>query len=258
MCGDLDAARALARANVAFERTHGSPTLLIFALGDLSFVLRRTGPVEEITATLYEAYDIAVRHRLPAAAQEIAGRIAAFCLDADRPEAREWLERAILANTASPDSNTICTLLEYRARIAIIEERLSDAQSLMAGKMDLEWLKDRRGWYAASVAVIVRIMIAQQVGAAELAPYVEKLEELFRFTASLGGQDYEVASLYFGLQYLNKHIAAESYALDYVRNKRRDKLPLPNEWDSITTIIGQGGASSFDGESLALHAQFTA
>ena len=258
MCGDLDAARARARTNVAFERIHGSPKLFLYALADLSLVLTRTGPVEEITATLYEAYDIAVRHRLPTAVQEMAGRITAFCFDADRPEAREWLERAILANTASPDPHTICTLTEYRARIAIIENRLSDAQTLMAGKIDLEWLKDRRGWYAASLAIVVRIMIAQRVGVAELSPYVEELEELFKFTASLGGQDYEVASLYFGLQYLNKHIAAESYAVDYVRNKRRDKLPLPNEWDRISTITGQGCASSFHSESLASPARVTA
>lgn len=257
MCGDLDAARARARANVAFERTHGSPTLLIAALADLSFVLRRTGPVEEITATLYEAYDIAVRRRLPAAEQEMAGRIAAFCFDADRPEAREWLERAVLANTASPDPHTICTLTEYRARAAIIENRLSDAESLMAGKMDLEWLKDRRGWYAASISIVLRTMIAQHVGAAELTPFVEKLEKLFKFTAGLGGQDYEVASLCFGLQYLNKHIAAEAYAADYVRNKRRDRLPLPNEWDGISASIREGSASSFHGEIFALPAPVT-
>jgi len=77
----------------------------------------------------------------------------------------------------------------------------------------------------------------------ELTPYVEQLQQLFEFTARFGGQDYEVASLYFGLQYLNKHIAAEFYAVDYVLNRRRDKLPLPNEWDSIGASISEGRQS---------------
>lgn len=240
MCGDLDKARAQARENVAFERAHGSPTLLLFALGDLSFVLRRTGPIEEIMTTLCEAYAIAVRHKLPLAAQDMAARIAGFCLDRDQSEAAEWLERGIAINTTNPDPQILSTLSDYKARMAVDENRLSDAQSLMAGKADLEWLKDRRGWHAASVAIIVRLMISQRAGAAQLAPYVETLESLYEFTATVGGQDYEVASLYFGLRYLDKDSEAESYAIEYIENRRRDKLPLPVEWNSIRAGLGKG------------------
>jgi hypothetical protein len=251
MYGDLDAARNQAKANLAAERAQGSPTLLIFALADLSFVLRRTGPVEEISAALTEAYDIAVRHRLPAAEQEMAARLTAFYFDSDHPAAREWLERAVQANSAANEPSILCTLTEYRARAAIIEHRLSDAQSLMAGKTDMQWLQDRRGWYAASVAIVVRTMIAQHVSVGDLTPYVEALKDLFKFTARLGGQDYEVASLYFGLQYLDQRAVATAYAVDYVRQKRRDRLPLPKEWVQILAEVQSDGRLCLPNETLS-------
>lgn len=238
MCGDLDKARAQARENVAFERVHGSSTLLISALADLSFVLRRAGPIEEIMTTLCEAYELALRDRLPAAAQEMAARIAGFCLDRDQSAASEWLERGLSINMTKLDPQTLSNLSEFKARIAIDENRLSDAQTLMAGKTDSAWVKERRGWHAASVAVIVRLMIAQRAAADQLAPYVQTLEDLFEFTAGVGGQDYEVASLYFGLKYLKKDSAAGAYALEYVQSRRRDSLPLPREWNHIRASLG--------------------
>jgi hypothetical protein len=169
----------------------------------------------------------------------MAGRIAGFCLDSDQSDAAEWLEKGFTVNLANPDPQSLCNLTEFKARIAVDENRLSDAQLLMAGKTDSGWVKERRGWHAASVAIIVRLMIAQRLGVAQLTPHVEALENLFEFTAGVGGQDYEVASLYFGLKYLNKDSEAESYAVEYIQNRRRDKLPLPSEWDSIRARLGE-------------------
>jgi hypothetical protein len=251
MCGDLDKARAQAKENVAFERAHGSPRLLILALADLSYVLRRTGPIEEIMPSLCEAYELALRDRLPGAAQEMAARIAGFCLDSDQSDAGEWVERGLTVNTTNPDPQTLSNLSEYKARIAIDENRLSVAQSLMAGKTNLAWLEDRRGSHAACVAVIVRLMIAQHAGAAQLAPYVETLKNLYEFTAGVGGQDYEVASLYFGLQCLNKDSEAETYAIEYIQERRRDNLPLPREWNGIRARLGTGGRRDCSYKPLA-------
>jgi DNA-binding SARP family transcriptional activator len=222
MCGDLREALRFARERVAFERAEGTPSLLITAMVDLASVLSRAGVEEEIAGVLREGYEIALQHKLFVASRNLAGKLVAFLVNTGRPGAAEWMQRADECHGESSEVQAAISRKAYFARIALAENRLGDARRILERELDWEWLRDRRGWLAASIALLIRVQIAQGARADEIEFNVEQLRQLYVVTATLGGQDYEVAALCAGLLYLKNGAAAETYLTDYLSHKRRD------------------------------------
>jgi DNA-binding SARP family transcriptional activator len=233
MCGDLREAARLARERVAFERVEGTPLLLTNALTNLSFVLRRTGPEEELVGVLREGYEIAIRQKMIGVARIYAERIAAFLVDNGRQGVREWMERATESHGEATEVHISLSINATVARIALLENRLSDAKRILEQDFDWDWLQHRRGLLAAATALQIRVQLGERVSVSDVGPNVEKLRKLYSETAILGGQDNEVATLCAALLYMGEKENASAYLADYLSCKRRDLTDYSRE---LTTV----------------------
>jgi hypothetical protein len=237
MCGDLRRAATLAKERVSFERMEGTPFTVANALSDLGFVLRRAGPNEEIEATLREAYDFAIQHRLFAASREIAERIAAFLFETGRQGVETWMQRAVKSYGDAPSVQATFAVHGYSARIALAQNRISDAESILDHEFDWEWLRHRRGWLAAALALRIKTKIARKASVDEVKPNVEELRQLYSAIATLGCQDFEIAGLCAGLIYIGDKANADKYLVDYLCNGRRDLTPYLRELTSVCRAL---------------------
>jgi hypothetical protein len=233
MCGDLRRAVGLAKERVSAERKEGTPLMVANALSDLIFVLRRTGADEEIDATLREAYDFTIEHRLFAASRDFAERIATFLFDTGRQGVETWMQRAIRSYGDAPEVRVSFTVHACFARIALFENRISDAESILDHEFDWEWLRHRRGWLAAALALRITAKIGREASVDEVAPDVEELRQLYSAVATLGCQDFEIAGLCAGLIYMGDNANADKYLVDYLCNGRRDLTPYLKELTSV-------------------------
>jgi DNA-binding SARP family transcriptional activator len=237
MCGDLRRAVGLAKERVSAERKEGTPFNLANALSDLAFVLRRTGPDEEIDATLREGYDFTIQQRLFAASREFAERIAAFLFDAGRQGVETWMQRAVKSyGDASAVPLTFASQC-YFARIAQAQNRLSDAEWIVDHEFDWDSLRHRRGWLAAALALRIKTRIARKASVEEVSPTVEELRQLYSTVSTLGCQDFEIAGLCAGLIYIGDQANADKYLADYLCNGRRDLTPYLKELTSLCDAL---------------------
>jgi hypothetical protein len=230
MCGDLREAVRLARERVAVERVEGTPFLLIPAMTNLSLVLCRTGPAEETIRVLREAYDIAIQNKLVAASRDCACRLAAFLFDGGHRGVKEWMQRAtMVCHGEATQTHIPFTLNIYFARIALLENRVADANRILEHDCDWEWLRHRPRFLAPTLVLRIRVQIAQGASVADVGPNVEQLRHLYAHTAMLGGEDYEVAGLCAGLLYMEDKESAGAYLADYLSHKRRDLTQYSRE-----------------------------
>jgi DNA-binding SARP family transcriptional activator len=233
MCGDLLRGVSLAKERVSVERIEGNPFMLANALSDLAFVLRRTGPDTELELTLREAYDIAIQQKLFAASRDYAERIAAFLFDGERQGVETWMQRAVKSYGDAPAVQVSFSVRAYFARIALLQNRVADAESILDREFDWELLRHRRGWLAAALALRIRTKIARRASVEELGRDVEELRQLYSAVASLGCQDSEVAGMCAGLLYIGERATADKYLEDYLSNRRRDLTPYLTELTSV-------------------------
>jgi len=237
MCGDLREAVRFARERVAFERVEGQSLSFANALSDLAFVLRRTGPEEDIEATLREAYEVAIKHKLFAASRDYAERIAAFLVDGGRHGIDVWMQRATESHGDAAGVHLSFSVHVCLARIALLENRVNDAEKILERKFDWQGLRERRGWLAAATALRIRVRIARCASVAEVCLDVEELRQLYLETAILGCQDYEVAALCAGLIYTGEGLTAETHLTDYLTHKRRDLTQYSRELAEISRTL---------------------
>ena len=209
MCGDLPEAVRFAKERIALERVEGGPILLANALSDLAFVLRRAGPYDEIGPALQEAYDTAIQHKFFAAARDYAERMLAFLVDTRRGGVETWLQRANDSHGDGLSVRASFSVNAYLVRIALLENRIDEAQRILQHAFDWEWVRHRKGWLAAATALRVRVHIALRTSIADIRPTVDELRQLYAETATLGGQDYEIAALCAGLLYIGERTTAE-------------------------------------------------
>jgi hypothetical protein len=233
MCGDLRRAVSLAKERVSGERKEGTPLMVANALSDLGFVLRRTGPDEEIDATLRGAYDFAIQHRLFADSRDFAEKIAVFLLETGRQGVETWIQRAVKSYGDAPAVQATFAVHGYIARIALAQNRISEAESILDHEFDWEWLRHRRGWLAAALALRIKTKIARNVCIEDVSPTVEELRQLYSEIATLGCQDFEIAGLCAGLIYIGDQANADKYLVDYLCNGRRDLTPYLKELTSV-------------------------
>jgi len=233
MCGDLREAVRFAKDRVALERLEGSSLLLSNAMSDLAFVLRRVGPFEEMISVLREAYDTAIREKHYATARECAGRIAALVEDthlgSSQGTLEEWMELGLAASVDHWDPHNNFSLNASLARSALQKGRLKEARQILETEFDWDWLEHRGGWFAAALALRIRLLIGERSNVAEIAPDIDRLRLLFPRIAGLGAQDYEVATLCDGLIYLGEHRLAQQFFDDYTLNRRRDLTEFSQE-----------------------------
>jgi hypothetical protein len=207
--------------------------MLAHALSDLAFVLRRTGPDEEIDATLREAYDFTIQHRIFAASRDFAERVASFLLDTGREGAETWMDRAVKSYGDAQAVQVTFAVHGYFARIALAQNRISAAESILDHEFDWVWLRHRRGWLAAALALRIKTKIARQASIEEVSPIVEELRQLYSAVATLGCQDFEIAGLCVGLIYIGDQANAHKYLVDYLSNGRRDLTPYLRELTAV-------------------------
>jgi DNA-binding SARP family transcriptional activator/predicted XRE-type DNA-binding protein len=233
MCGDLRRAVGLAKERVSAERREGTPLMVANAFSDLTFVLRRTGPYEEIDTTLREAYEFTLQHKLFAASRDFAERTAAFLFETDREGVETWMQRAVKSyGDTSAVPLTFATQCCF-ARIALTQNRLSDAEWIVDHEFDWESLRHRRGWLAAALALRIKTRVARQASVSEVTLTVEELRQLYSTIATLGCQDFEIAGLCAGLIYIGDQANAAKYLVDYLCNARRDLTPHLGELTSV-------------------------
>jgi len=233
MCGDLRRAVGLAKERVSAERKEGTPLMVANAMSDLAFVLRRTGPDEEIETSLREAYDFTIQHRLFAASRDFAERIASFLLDTGREGAETWTQRAVRSYGDAPAVQATFAVQGYLARIALAQNRISAAESILDHEFDWVRLRHRRGWLAAALALRIKTKIAREASVEEVSPTIEELRQLYSAVATLGCQDFEIAALCAGLIYIGDQANAHKYLVDYLCNGRRDLTPYLRELTSV-------------------------
>jgi DNA-binding SARP family transcriptional activator len=244
MCGDLMEAVRFAKERIALAQVEGRPLLLANALTDLAFVLRRTGPEEEISAVLQEAYDIGIQNKLFAAARDYAERMLAFLVDNRRDGVETWMQRANDSHGDGFSVRASFSVNAYRVRIALLENRIDDAQQILQHAFDWQWVRHRKGWLAAINALHIRLHLALRTSIAELRPTVEELRLLYAETAMLGGQDYEIAALCAGLLYVGERTTAEGYLRDYLSQTRRDLTSYSRELAEIARALYSNGSAN--------------
>jgi hypothetical protein len=236
MCGNLDDAVRFARERVAFERREGTPSQLVNAITDLGFVLRVSGPEDEILEALTEGYDLAKRYRLYVAARDCAERISAFLVAAGRPGFEQWLERALEYHGDAQPVGVLFSVRTAQARIALRQKRFEDAERILDQELPWDWLRDRSGWLAAGIAVRVRLRVTRGDKQA-LQRDVEDLRALNQSTAGLGAQDFEVAALCAGLIHLGDRAGARKCLIDYLSSQRRDLTPYSPELTEVCQLL---------------------
>ena len=248
MVGDLTAAGSFAKERIAMERRSGSWLQLTNAISDLAYVLRRSGPPEEIHNVLAEAYEIAIARKLFAAASDYAERLAECMIDTDRALAELWLNRATQSHLESDQMQTAFSVGVVRTRLALWDGRLDDADRLI-NAFRWDWLGDRHKCRAAALALRVRTHIARRHSVDCVFSDVNELRSLYERIARLGGEDYEISSLCSGLIYIGDQAAARTHLHDYVSSKRRERTPFSQELSeicsalpdsSLTNLIGRG------------------
>jgi hypothetical protein len=151
---------------------------------------------------------------------------------------------AVQAHDASPDPHIAFSLIALRAKLALREKRFTEASEIIADMQDDGWLQPRHGFHAAHIAVRTRTLIGTCASLEQIATNVEALAGLFHKIAGLGGQDYEIASLYFGLTYLKRRRAAEAYVFDYLKFIRRELYPPSPELKVIANAIAKRARGS--------------
>jgi hypothetical protein len=248
MVGDLTAAGSFAKERIAMERRSGSWLQLTNAISDLAYVLRRSGPPEEIHNVLAEAYEIAIARKLFAAASDYAERLAECMIDTDRALAELWLNRATQSHLESDQMQTAFSVGVVRTRLALWDGRLDDADRLI-NAFRWDWLGDRHKCRGAALALRVRTHIARRHSVDCVFSDVNELRSLYERIARLGGEDYEISSLCSGLIYIGDQAAARTHLHDYVSSKRRERTPFSQELSeicsalpdsSLTNLIGRG------------------
>jgi len=248
MCGDLTRAVRFAKERVVLEKEVGTVSTLVNALTDLAYVLRRTGPREEMFAALRQGYDTSLQSNLYASARACAQRIASLLEDEELEGSAEWMR----LSAECFDSSEIYACFSYNAdaaRIALREKRLGEARSLLETGFDWEWLRHRRYWMAAVIGLRIRLLVAEGAPATTVKPEVAKLFELYPTIAGLGRQDYEICALEQGLDYVGERETARKCLIDYAGSRRRDLTPLSGELAKTLNRYGLAMAA----ESSALY-----
>jgi hypothetical protein len=235
MCGDLHEAVSLAHLRVSEERKHNVPFKIAQSLSDLAFVLTRAGPLEAAIAAASEAYEIATTAKQPALARECATRMLGLLVDTGSSETAEWSERASKTFDRQ-DASTAYAVLNHMCRIALRENRIADARKHAEASLELRWLSERKGWLAASLAVQLRVAIAEKRPVGELRDPVEKLQDLYGYIANIGGQDNEIAALCAALAYVGEKSLAKDLLTDY-DTRRRDLTPWSADLLEISSAL---------------------
>lgn len=254
MVGDLGQAVRFAKERVALERESGSALQLSNAITDLAFVLRRAGPQEEVPAALNEAYEIAKSRKLFAAAREYAVRLAEFLLESDQTERSSveiWLARAEESHGEPDQLQTACSATAAKARLALWDKRLLDAERLVDA---FPWneLGDRHSWQAAGVALRLNTYIAQGRSPDSVLPYVNELRTLYERISQVGGQDYEVSALCRGLSYVNDDANARWHLTDYISKKRREATSFSRELREASSLTANTPGADIHEKELEL------
>ena len=211
--------------------------MLTNAMTDLAFVLRRTGPTHEMLETLREAYNTAIEHKHYAAARDCACKLGSMLEDENDPASEKWMALAMEASWDPQDVHSNFSFNADTIRIAIRANRLNDARRILDHELDWEWLRQRRLWLAAAVALKIRLMIAEHATSDATSQHVEELASLYRSTAGLGRQDYEVGALVNGLIYIKEPERAKSHLRDYLSRARRDLSPPANELLTLSRTL---------------------
>jgi hypothetical protein len=243
MCGDLTQAVTFAKERLRVERETGTVSTLVNAMTDLAYVLRRTGPTGEMFDALRQGYDTALQWNQHASARECAQRIASLLEDEELEGSAEWMR---LSEECSENSEVYASFSHNAdaIRIALREQRLADARSLLETGFEWEWLSHRRGWLAAVTGLRIRLLIAEGAPPTDLEPHVAKMLELYPMIGGLGRQDYEIAALEKGLAYIGDQATARKCLVDYISARRRDLVPLSSELTRIVKIYGLAGSPS--------------
>jgi hypothetical protein len=251
MCGDLREALRCAKERVAFERRETAGLQMINSMTDLAYVLRRTGPHDEMIDVLREAYHIAMEHKDYASARECAGRIASLFEDTGCGEMGDWAHRAVDRSSEVRDMHSSFSLNASMIRIAIRKNCLAEARARIESEFEWEWLKHRGGLLAAALALRTALLVAERADPAQVRSDVEDLMRLYPATAGLGGQDYEIYALCESLVYLEKADEAKAYLEDYLFNKRRDLTEYSADLAGIAERLGarSHSHSKLDSES---------
>lgn len=241
MCGDLRQALVFAKQRLEYERQEGTISSLINSMTDLSFVIRRTGPAQEALDVLRRAYTIAEKHKHYGAARDCAERVATMLEDDGRQGYAEWKRLAAACKGAASVGHTPFSSHFDSVRIALRDNRLEDARRELDNEFDWNWLSERRIWLAAGTGLQIRLLVAERAPAGEVQLHVNRMLELYKVTAVLGMQDYEIGGLVTGLRYLGERQAVKEYLDDYILRKRRDLTPLSRELAEIGAEYGQAG-----------------
>ena len=221
MVGDLTDAVRFAKERIALERANGTWPELHNAMSDLGYVLRRSGPSEETTRVLAEAYELAISRKLFAVARDSADKLRSFLTEVDQPAARIWHERAKQSHGEPRQMATTFSIDVYEARFALSDNRPEEAERLIR-EFPWDCLVDRYGLRAAAIALRLRTQIALRANPSSLLADIKELRSLYARVAAIGGQDYEVSSLCTALLYVGDTDLARDYMVDYIANKRRE------------------------------------
>jgi hypothetical protein len=250
MCGDLCKGLWLARERVAFERAQGvalpifsagcqgitSP--ILSAMSDLGYVLRRTGPREEMLRILREGYDLAIQYNHYAMARDYAEKIGSSLQDDELPGAEEWMQRAVENGMFAKELHSSFSFNADSTRAALRANRLDEARRLLENGFDWDWLRERHMWLAVARALRIRLLIAEKASASDALSDVQELRDLYNSTSRLGRQDFEVVTLVQGLVYVGERSQAKWYLEDYLSRTRRDLTPLNAELRRIVEQMG--------------------
>lgn len=254
MVGDLGDAVRFAKERIALERAEGTCLELSNAMSDLSFVLRRSGPSDEVPQVLTKAYALAISRKLFAVAREIADKLSSCLVETHEPTAPIWHERAKQSPGEPRQIHTAFSVDVCEARFALSDDRPEDAEKLIS-QFPWDWLVDRYGLRGAAIALRLRTQIALKADPHRLSPDISELRSLYPRIARLGGQDYEVSSLCAALVYINETELARDYLIDYIAKQRRERTAYSPALKQIRTLLDEPGHGSIGSEEpFEIHA----
>jgi hypothetical protein len=224
---DLDRGSFAARRVAIYADGLIDQNTRIKLLGDAAWALRVTGSVREARARFEEVARDARSLRMftRSAVSSTFRSSLAFETDNDVEGARYWLEFTGELMTLCNDSFVAYSYHGQRARLAILTDDINTARSSVAT------LRASSGGHAFGGSYInaLRLGLARMEDDVELMNHlIPQFLRSFREEKSQVGRDFQSCQVIKALKALDQAHTAEGLLLEYVRERRRERTPIPS------------------------------
>lgn len=224
--GSFDKAVTAASALIEHQRKRSDIGSLFRSLCNAAVTFRAAGLFDKAAAVLREALELADRHDLHLSKSRALPMLANMSLELGQvQDARKWLRELEECPIGPDDKLGQAEISAISARIALLEHRYDDAQTLV--DRDLSYMRHdqvpHRRAYMAALRVAVELAVSNKASKESLvlleSAHVQSRANVF--------QAFATYALHVGLISVGKNERADEILDEYVNTYRREPWPAP-------------------------------